>query len=154
VDEDADETIEVERAADLEAAEAGTALEPQPSRTGRGPRRQERGRARGTGPAAPPSASEQVVHIDDRISAVYVIVAIAVFVGIMLYGMLLGTGGFLTATPAPSPSPSPTLEASPNASASSSAAASESASASASASPAASESASPAASGSPSPSPS
>ena len=64
----------------------------------------------GTGPSSAASPSDIAVHIDDRISAVFVLAAIAVFVGILLFGILVGTGGVLTpvATPTPSVSPGPT----------------------------------------------
>jgi hypothetical protein len=62
--------------------------------------------------AVPTSIAEQAVHIDDRISAIYVLAAIAVFVAILLYGIVAGNGGLLTSPPSPSPSPSPVPSAS------------------------------------------
>jgi hypothetical protein len=59
------------------------------------------------------SPSELAVHIDDRISAVFVLAVIAVFVGILIYGIVGGVGGVVTGTPTPTPSPSPTASASP-----------------------------------------
>jgi hypothetical protein len=81
-------------------------------------------------PAAPATPSERAVHISDRMSQVFVIAATLTFVGIVLYAMVGGVGGFLTprATPtpsaeeseSPSASPSPSLSISPSTSASSS----------------------------------
>src|SRR3954465_2239527 len=115
---------------------------------------------RGSIRSAQPSASDIAVHIDDRISAAFVVVAIAAFVLIFANGLLLGQGGTLTTTPLPTPaseSPAGSGSESPAASVSESPAASTSASPSASGSPAASTSSSPSASiapsaGSPSPS--
>jgi hypothetical protein len=90
-----------------------------------------RGQAQRT---AGPSASEIAVHIDDRISAIFVLAVIAVFIGILLYGLLAGSGGVLTP---PSPSPSPIPSAAPSASPSPSAAPSASPSPSAAPSPSA-----------------
>jgi hypothetical protein len=50
-------------------------------------------------PAVTPS--EHAVHIDDRISAIYVIAAVAAFVAIFGYALLGGTAGLITGTPTP-----------------------------------------------------
>jgi hypothetical protein len=108
---------------------------------------------RGSIRSAQPSASDIAVHIDDRISAAFVVVAVAVFVLIFANGLLLGQGGTLTTTPLPTPAseaPSGSASESPAASASESPAASTSASPSGSGSPAASASGSPSASAAPS----
>jgi len=64
----------------------------------------------GAGPSSALRPSDIAVHIDDRISAIFALAAIAVFIGILLFGILGGAGGVLTplATPTPSASPSPT----------------------------------------------
>lgn len=62
--------------------------------------------------------SERAVRIDDRGSQVFVVGVVATFLGILLFGMLWGAGGFFTTVPA-SPSPSlvePGESASPSAS--------------------------------------
>ena len=105
-----------------------------------------------------PTPSEVAVHIDDRVSMVFVGLVVAAFVGIFAFGVLLGGYGVFGHRPTPLPPPAPTVTApptaSPSAAPSASAAPSESASAapsgSASAAPAASPSAAP--SGSPAPS--
>src|SRR5919197_489629 len=58
--------------------------------------------ARSSAPAVPPSGL--AVHIDDRVSKVFVIGSVVVFVLILLNGVLLGSGGFLSATATPPPS--------------------------------------------------
>jgi hypothetical protein len=74
------------------------------------------GRAEPTTATAPlVTPSERAVRIDDRASQVYVIGVVATFVGILLFGMLWGTGGFFTTPPA-SPSPSPSASAGASAS--------------------------------------
>lgn len=174
-DEDLEPEDELEEDEDLEAEETEEGeeeLEAQPQR-GReerpvagvapGPRRRGRQPVRPT--VAPPSVSEQAVRVHDRASGVFVIGVIAVFVAILLYGMLLGHGGFISnlmPTPTPPPTPVPTVSAAPSASAgasespapSASESAAPSASPGASESPAASGSAVPSAAASPSPSPS
>jgi hypothetical protein len=89
------------------------------------------------------SPAEQAVHIDDRISKLFVVAAVLVFALIFLNAMLLGRGGALS--PAPTPTPTPAATASPSASSSPSATTSPSASASgsAAASPSASAAATP-----------
>ena len=49
---------------------------------------------------------DPALRIRDRASAVFVLVSVIVFVGILLNGLVLGHGGLLTATPSPSPRPS------------------------------------------------
>jgi hypothetical protein len=100
-------------------------------------------------PSAPlqraPSPSEVAVHVREEWSKAFVIVTAAVFIGILLYGLLFGHGGFFTPLPTPSPTPTEEPSASPSAepSASGSPAASPSTTASPSASPSAAASASP-----------
>jgi hypothetical protein len=76
------------------------------------------GRAGRRGAPAPtpaaPTPSELAVHVGDRASAVYVLVAVGAFVAIMLYGLVLGSGGLVT--PVPTPTPRPSVSASPSAS--------------------------------------
>jgi len=89
------------------------------------------GGARRRGVAARPAArvqtpSEVAVHIDDRISAAFVLLVAAVFAAILLWGIFGGRGGVFT--PIPTPTPVPSVPASPNASASPAASAPESAS--------------------------
>ena len=97
-------------------------------------------------PTHVPTPSEKAVHVREDVSKVFVIAAVAVFVAILLNGLLFGTGGLFTPIATPSPSPS----AAPSASASAGPSASASASAPASASPSPSASASAPASTAPS----
>lgn len=97
-------------------------------------------------PAAPLTPSERAVHISDRASQVFVLAATLTFVGILVYALAGGAGGFFT----PLPTPSPSVEVTESPSASPSASPSVSPSSSASGSPAASGSASPSSSASPS----
>jgi hypothetical protein len=88
------------------------------------------GQRLGRGQVVPTTAplvtpSERAVRIDDRASQVFVASVVATFVGIVLFAMLWGTGGFFT-TPHASPSPSPSAALSPSASSSPSASASPS----------------------------
>ena len=112
---------EISDEADLEEPEEAEAEEAEPvvtapaapaaaGKPARGPAGRRRGAA---GPAAAPSPSELAVHVDDRVSSIYVIVAIVVFAAILLYGIFLGTGGLITGTPSPEPSPTPAVSASP-----------------------------------------
>ena len=126
--------------------------------TGRGSRDRERQSAR-----SGLSPSEVAVHVSDRVSAVFVVVVVAVFIGILGYGLLGGQGGFLTPLPTPAPLPSATPSAAPSTAPSEAPSAAPSPSSAASGSPAASPasptptpnpSASPPASPSPSPIPS
>jgi hypothetical protein len=91
--------------------EGGTAAETEPLPIAAGlPADRATTRPAGRGVAAQaPTPSEIAVKIDDRISALFVIVVVATFAGILLYGMLLGAGG--TFTPLKSPSPEPSLVA-------------------------------------------
>jgi hypothetical protein len=99
-------------------------------------------RRAGVAPVAPRAAtqSELAVRVTDNPSRFFVIATVVVFVGILAFGLLAGSGGVLT--PRATPTPVPSLTASPSAA--------PSASAAASASPAASTSPSAAASASPS----
>jgi hypothetical protein len=58
-----------------------------------------------------PSPSEVAVHVREDVSKYFVIAIAAVFVLILLNGMLLGTGGLLRpiATPTPEPTATPTV---------------------------------------------
>jgi hypothetical protein len=89
---------------------------------------------------------DRAIHINDRASKVFVLLAVAAFAVILLNGMLFGVGGAFTpyVSPSPSPSPSPSVSALPSSSASPSS--------SGSPSPAASGSAAPSVSASPVPS--
>jgi hypothetical protein len=108
-DEPVEEAGDDELAAEDEvAAETGTAA-PAVTRPGRTPRRG----ARQPAPAHAQTPSEKAVHIDDRVSKVFVILVVAVFVGIYLYALLFGLGGFLTTGPTATPAPSPVATASP-----------------------------------------
>ena len=61
------------------------------------------------------TAEEELPYIDDRVSKVWVALIVAVFAGILLFGVLFGRAGMLTTTPSPTatpiPSPSPTATA-------------------------------------------
>jgi hypothetical protein len=101
-------------------------------------------RAKTVAPVAPPSISEQAVHINDRASAVFVLAMIGVFVAIFGYALLFGQGGFVSnmlPTPTPVITPAPTATPTADPSASASAAPSASASAAPSVTPAPSPSA-------------
>ena len=65
-------------------------------------------------PTHVPTPSEKAVHVREDVSKVFVIAAVAVFVAILLNGLLFGTGGLFTpiATPSPSPSAAPSASAS------------------------------------------
>ena len=112
------------------------------------------------GPAAAatraPTPSERAVHMTDRPSRYFVIGSVVVFVGILLYGLLGGQGGFLTQKPAATEAPSVSAAPSTSPAASGSAAPSASGSAAPSVAPSASSAPSSAPSASPvlSPSPS
>lgn len=100
----------------------------------------------GAAPGATAGVPDRAIHINDRASKVFVLLAAVAFAVILLNGMLFGVGGAFTpyVSPSPSPSPSPSVSASPSSSASPSP--------SSSASPAASGSAAPSVSASPAPS--
>jgi hypothetical protein len=136
---DADE-VDADEADALEAEEAGDAdAAPIVAGAVGGVRR--RGVV-GRAPARAQTPSEVAVHIDDRVSAAFVVAVAIVFVAILGWGLLAGHGGFLTAKPSPTPAAS--VSASPSASVSASPSAEASASGSAvpsAASPAASASA-------------
>jgi len=108
-----------------------TTTRPTPPTVAATPPRRSVDRRAGRMPPQPAAAtpSDVAVHIDDRISKIFVLVTVAIFVLILLNGLLLGHGGLLASKPTPTP------------------VASESTAPSSSASPAVSES--PAASGSP-----
>jgi hypothetical protein len=53
-----------------------------------------------------PTQSELAVRVTDNLSRVFVIGTVAVFVAILAWGLLGGSGGILTATPAPTATPS------------------------------------------------
>ncbi len=97
-----------------------------------------------------PTVSEVAVQVSDPASKIFVVGTVVVFVSILLFGIFLGNGGVLSATPTPEPTAVPT--ASP--SAAPSASVSVSPSGSASAAPSGSGSAAPSASAAPSLSPS
>ena len=113
-DSEADVDAEVD---DYDAAMAevsGTGPVPPPvSRRDREPRT--RGQAK---PTRAPSPSEIAVHVREDWSRAYVLIVVIVFVGILLYGLILGHGGLLTPLPTPSPEPSETPSTSPSAAAS------------------------------------
>ncbi len=142
--------------AEPEETTAAAAVATTPARAGRASATS-RGAGRGPrgtrGPAVPArvqTASDIAVHVDDRISAIFVIGVLAVFALIFLNAFLLGKGGLLT----PLPTPAPISSASPAASVAPIASASPAASAPASAAPSASPAASPSAGASASPAPS
>jgi hypothetical protein len=117
--------------AEVDAGETGPTTSAQP-------RGREARRLRGR-PATPPATvSEQAVHIDDRISKLFVAGTVAVFVLILLNGLLLGRNGALSPTPTPTPVPSATAAPSGSSPASGSPGASGSAPAPGSAAPSAS----------------
>ena len=152
---------ELEEAEELEAAEdLGDAdLEPEPEAAveptepgraaaaavpGAGARRM---RGRPPVKAAAPSVSELAVKVSDRASAAFVLGLTGLFAAILVYGMLFGHAGFLSALfppPTPAPTASPVVSASPSASASTPASASPAASGSPAASPSSAASPSPA----------
>jgi hypothetical protein len=105
-------------------------------------------RRRGPAPTGPrvPTPSERAVRVTDTPSRLFVIASVAIFVLILLYGLVAGHGGLLTGRPTPNPSASTPASASPAASSS----AAPSSSAGPSASPAASGSAAPSTSAAPS----
>jgi hypothetical protein len=101
-------------------------------------------RRRPTAPAQrAPSPSEIAVHVREDWSKAFVIVTAAVYIGILLYGLLFGHGGFFTPLATPTPLPTEEPSASPSAEPSASPGASPSGSAAPTASPSAAASASP-----------
>jgi hypothetical protein len=113
-------------------------------------------------PGAPAAAAapvpERAIRVEDRISKIFVLGTVGVFLVIMLNGVFFGVGGvftpFVSPTPAPTASPSAVVSASPSASGSAAPSASSSVAPSGSAAPSASGSAAPSPSGAASPSPS
>jgi len=133
LDEAEAEAIEAEEAGidDYDAALREVAGEDVPvPATPAGRRPSVRGRTTGKAPARAPSPSEIAVHVREDWSKVFVIATVAVFVVILLNGVLLGTGGLLRplATPTPIPTESPSASPSAGESESASPAASPSAS--------------------------
>ena len=63
-----------------------------------------------------PTQSELAVRVTDNASRIFVIGTVVIFVAILLWGLVGGTGGFLTTTPAPTVAP--TVSVAPNVSAS------------------------------------
>jgi hypothetical protein len=65
-----------------------------------------------------PTQSELAVRVTDNASRVFVIGTVVIFVSILLWGLIGGTGGFLTTTPAPTVAPTvsvaPSVSASPS----------------------------------------
>jgi hypothetical protein len=65
-----------------------------------------------------PTQSELAVRVTDNTSRVFVIGTVVIFVSILLWGLIGGTGGFLTTTPAPTAAPTvsvaPSVSASPS----------------------------------------
>lgn len=59
-----------------------------------------------------PTQSELAVRVTDNASRFFVIGTVIIFVVILLWGLVGGTGGFLTATPAATAAPSVSVEAS------------------------------------------
>lgn len=59
-----------------------------------------------------PTQSELAVRVTDNASRFFVIGTAIIFVAILLWGLVGGTGGFLTATPAATAAPSVSAEAS------------------------------------------
>jgi hypothetical protein len=64
---------------------------------------------------------DPALRITDRASAIFVLVTVVVFVGILLNGIVLGKGGILTPLPTPTPIPTATAAPSPSPAASGSA---------------------------------
>jgi hypothetical protein len=94
-------------------------------------------------PAAAPSVAQEAVHVQDRASAVFVIVLVGAFVAIIGYGLVFGYAGFVSGILA-TPKPVPTIPASVEPSVAPSVAPSVSAAPSASAAPSTAPSAEPA----------
>jgi hypothetical protein len=109
---------------EVEAAEAEDEFEPGPASAAAGVAADAAGSAvsrRRGAPAASvqraPTQSELAVRVTDNASRFFVIGTVVVFVTILLYGLLAGSGGLLTATPAPptaAPSVSAEVSASPS----------------------------------------
>ena len=130
VDEVEGELLDEAEAGAIEAAEAGiddydaaireVAGEDVPVTTGAERRTSAQRRAQGTAQTRPRSPSEIAVHVREDWSRAFVIITVAVFVAILLNGILLGTGGLLrpvatpTTIPTESPSASPSSSPSPS----------------------------------------
>jgi hypothetical protein len=141
---DTDETVVDESVSDAGAATGASA-----ATTRRPMRPAERRAARTTGKTAQlaPTPSQQAVHVEDRASRFFVLIAVGVFVLILLNALLLGHGGLLA--PVKTPAPIPVASAGPSAASpppSAAPSAAPSASASAGASPSVTIAPSPAAS--------
>jgi hypothetical protein len=98
-----DADVEAETAATVGAGAAGT--------------RRRRGAAAPVTTTAP-SLSERAIHIDDRVSKLFVVLTVLVYLAILLNGVFFGVGGLLS--PSATPSPSPSAEESPSGSVSAS----------------------------------
>lgn len=113
-------------------------------------------------PGAPAAAAapvpERAIRVEDRISKIFVLGTVGVFLVIMLNGVFFGVGGvftpFVSPTPAPTASPSAVVSPSPSASVAPSASGSAAPSGSGTPSPAGSAAPSPSGAALPSPSPS
>jgi hypothetical protein len=55
------------------------------------------------------ASEEELPYIDDRVSKVWVVLIVGIFVAILFYGLLFGKGGALNPRPQPSPTPILTL---------------------------------------------
>ncbi len=112
-DDDAETAETAEADDDDDEADADQATEAVPGAT-----TPTGGRRRGAAPVKPkpPTLSEIAVHVNEPWSKIFVIVVVAVFVAILLNGLLLGKGGLITATPQPTASvtASPPTSASPS----------------------------------------
>ncbi|HEY7598806.1 MAG TPA: hypothetical protein VH741_02675 [Candidatus Limnocylindrales bacterium] len=109
--------LEADEGLDEDAPRASEPVAARPMAQVRG--REPRGAA--TAPSRPAAIEDELPYIDDRVSKVWVVAIVAVFVLILVYGLLFGKAGALTPpTPSPTPSPTaaPTLTASPAPSAS------------------------------------
>src|SRR6478736_2975441 len=124
-EEEAEEESAIPPAAGAAAAGAAAAAATGPRRS-RGP---------STPAPRPMTPGERAAKMTDRPSRYFVIVSVAVFVLILLYGLLGGHGGFLTPVPVPTATAPGTAEPSSSAGPSGSAGASGSPATSASAAP-------------------
>ena len=57
--------------------------------------------------------ADELPYVDDRVSKIWVLLIVGVFVAIFAYGLLLGQAGLLTTAPTPTPSPTASPTASP-----------------------------------------
>jgi hypothetical protein len=112
VDEGSDDRAESAQDDEEEgAADEGDEGAPVWEPAARGSKAGSSGDVRRAGPAGP-GVAERAVHLSDRASAIFVIGIVLTFVGILVYGMLAGSSGFLT--PLPTPGPTPTEEPIPS----------------------------------------